>query len=213
VTVELLIADLELDDARYAEALATLSPRERERLRRLRSPLARRRFAARRSTLRKHLGNLLDVEPAAVAFAEGRHGKPQLSGHDPGIRFNSADCEQVAIVAFSSRADVGVDVELVDPRRRWRPLLRRICAPPEAAEAERESRRCGEGAFFRRWVAKEAVLKALGCGLTVSPVRIPLHSTDDRLETTLPRVTLEVEPPGVPVPPGFVAAIARLDPA
>lgn len=210
MTLELLVADLDIDDRQYGEAIATLSPPERRRHAVIHSPLRRRRFAARRWILRKHLANLLDLEPEEVPLRWGDHGKPEL--HGSVLRFNTSHSQQVGLAAFSSTHELGIDVEMIDPRRRWECLLPKICDPLEATEVEAESRWDGPIAFFRRWVAKEAILKALGCGLTTSPTDIRLQqAAHGRLEAELPGITVEVEPAGLLPPFGFVAALARID--
>ena len=210
MTLELLVADLDVDDRQYAEAIATLSPPERRRLAAIHSPLRQRRFAARRWILRRHLANLLDLEPEEVSLRWGRHGKPEL--HGSALRFNTSHSKQVGLAAFSSTHELGIDVEMIDPRRRWQRLLPKICHPLETKEAEAESRWAGPSAFFCRWVAKEAILKALGCGLTKSPADIRLRQAAyGRLEAELPGITVEIEPAGLLPLPGFIAALARID--
>lgn len=60
------------------DAVSLLSQDERERLARYRFETHRRRFAVRRAALRTILGDLLEVDPRAVAFRYTQHGKPEV---------------------------------------------------------------------------------------------------------------------------------------
>ncbi len=134
-----------------------------------------------------------ELVPAAVGGAPylRGHGEPEIasppSPHatvrvarvSQGLpRFNLAHGDGAALLAISHRRDdVGVDIERIAPEseRPWRKLLERICHPSEAREALEEARTIGARAFYERWVGKEAVLKALGHGLRVSPAEVPLR--------------------------------------
>jgi 4'-phosphopantetheinyl transferase len=137
-------------------------------------------------------------------------------------RFNLAHRDGAALLAISHRRyETGVDLERIAPesKRSWSKLLQRICHPCEAREAMAEARAIGSRAFYERWVGKEAVLKAFGVGLRVSPAEVPLRRDSDGV--------LRVgEPPGralgqhgrccrlewVRAPVGFVGAVALLEP-
>jgi 4'-phosphopantetheinyl transferase len=108
----------------------------------------------------------------------GEHGKPALSQRFAAsdLHFNVSHCEDVAVYAFSSGREIGIDVEAVR-------------AIPDADEIAKRffSRRENEAylaldpldkplGFFNCWTRKEAFIKALGDGL-----RYPL----DRIEVSL----------------------------
>jgi phosphopantetheinyl transferase len=161
------------------------------------------------------------------------HDKPEIAAPPPGAevcathvsqglpRFNLAHGDGVALLAINHRRDaVGVDLErIASGSRPWERLLARICHPAEAHEALAEARAIGSRAFYERWVGKEAVLKALGVGLRVSPAEVSLR----RDKGGVLRVG---EPPGralgphgrccrlewVRAPVGFVGAVALLEP-
>jgi hypothetical protein len=109
-----------------------------------------------------------------------------------------------------------VDLQRVNPARPWERLLERICDVAELAEARAEISEIEHRAFFERWVAKEALLKALGCGLSVPPAQVRL---DRRLDGSF-RVLRLRSHPEVPgsceirglegLPAGFCGAVAAL---
>ncbi len=140
--------------------------------------------------LREH--DKAKVVAASPGGGPGRrgHGKPGIAPAPPAAesctarvsqglpRFSLAHGDGVALLAISHlRYDVGVDIERIvsESERPWRELLERICHPCEAREAIAEARAIGSRAFYQRWVGKEAVLKALGVGLRVSPAEVPLR--------------------------------------
>lgn len=153
---------------------AVLDDAERARAARFRRPADRDRFVASHAALRRALGAYLDVPPREVAFAAGPQGKPALRRPPNALdlRFNLSHSGHEARVAVAVGREVGVDVEA------WRPLpdllrlAERVAAPHEVAALRSLELPEREAAFFQLWVAKEAVLKARGCGLHADPRRV-----------------------------------------
>ncbi len=160
--VHLWWGSLAVDDDELGRLATLLDGPELARAERLRIPEARRRFIAARATLRSILGEVTAVDPRAVRFAYGEHGKPRLAGGGP--CFNASDSGDHVAVALAS-AELGVDLELLRRLERPEGLARRICTDDEHAawtllpDADRDA------ALLRLWTAKEAALKALGTGL------------------------------------------------
>jgi 4'-phosphopantetheinyl transferase len=134
-----------------------------------REPL-RPRFVARRGILRCLLGQYLGVEPTHVAFTTGRHGKPLLASrsaaHD--VHFNVADSDEVAVFAFCSGSDVGIDIEHLRPVTDADRLAQRFFSKAEAAAVCATPGPRKTEAFLTCWTRKEAYLKAVGVGLDVA---------------------------------------------
>jgi phosphopantetheinyl transferase len=187
------LVDLCASDERYGRAFALLSHDERARARAIRGEQGARRFVLARGALRVRLGHALAIAPEHVTLRVGEHGKPELAPPPPGAavgtarvsqglpRFNLAHRDGVALLTIHPRHHVGIDVERIAPESKcsWSKLLERICHPSEAREAINEARAIGSRAFYERWVGKEAVLKALGLGLSVSPTEVGLHRDGD----------------------------------
>jgi 4'-phosphopantetheinyl transferase len=115
--------------------------------------------AARRLAVAAHVG----CPPAAVGFAApGPHGQPRLA--IDGVHVSLSHSGGYALVAVSSGAAVGVDIEVHRPRRIGA-LAPRCLSPAEldAWRAVPPGARAGD--FYRLWVRKEALLKATGEGL------------------------------------------------
>ena len=142
--VELVWADLDEVDADPAD----LAAHERARAERLDDPVARRRWVAGRSTLRRELAARgIDASSLAVS------GPLALIG---GLHVSTSRSGRHAVIAFASKR-VGVDVERVRPVR----VRHRIAARAfglDDADLDDES-------FVQRWCELEAFVKAFGVPL------------------------------------------------
>lgn len=142
-----------------------LSEDETARAARFATDTLKQRWAASRAGMRGILGTVLERAPESLVFGAGEHGRPFLEGVDCPYSFNLSHSEGLAALVICE-AVAGVDIERV------RPLYRDVAdmffspAENEALKAMDEAERA-EG-FYRCWTAKEAVLKALGSGLSIS---------------------------------------------
>lgn len=150
---------------RMPASTALLDESERARLSRLRPSRHARRYAARRSALRLVLGAALDLPPERVPLELGSHGKPRVVS-EPSLSFNLSHRGETAVIALARGSAVGIDVE--SARRHTSPqrLAARFFHPDEAAAIAALPRDLATDAFLRCWTAKEAVLKAIGSGLS-----------------------------------------------
>lgn len=148
-----------------------LTPDEQARAARFRFLADRARWVQTRRAVRVLLGQCLHCPPREVPLVYGAHGKPALR---PGFRpiplhFNWSHAPDVALLAVTEGGPVGVDVE----------RLRADFDPDALASqvltlGEQECLRASPAAdrhalFLAFWTAKEAVLKALGVGLSLPP--------------------------------------------
>ncbi|WKD32282.1 4'-phosphopantetheinyl transferase family protein [Streptomyces xanthophaeus] len=152
---------------------ALLAPDELERLRRLRTPLAARRYAAAHAAVRRRLGAVLDVDPVRVPLGRGpcpvcgerRHGPPvvRMPADGPALSYSLSRSGPHWMLAVAPGHPVGVDLE------RERPLD--VDAVARAAFSARERRAVagagGRALAFRCWTRKEAVAKATGHGIAM----------------------------------------------
>jgi 4'-phosphopantetheinyl transferase len=149
----------------------TLSPMEIDRAERLRSVRLHRQFIVWHGGLRTILGWYTGLPPGEVLIEHEEHGKPVLrpgraGPGEPVPHFNLSHSHDLALAAVTIGAPVGVDVERV---RRLADADRIAARFFAAAEYERY-RAIGADerhlAFFNAWTRKEAVIKALGQGLS-----------------------------------------------
>ncbi|MDQ1883023.1 4'-phosphopantetheinyl transferase superfamily protein [Aeromonas salmonicida] len=141
----------------------TLSPTELQQWQEIQHPDRRQEFLVSRSLLRCLLAARLQCQTSELLFCTHLHGKPTLS--DPRWQFNQSHSGDWLVIALCATGPLGVDIEMGRRRRQTLPLARRFYATSEyewlaALPAEEQ-----DGAFYRLWSRKEAVLKAHGGGI------------------------------------------------
>jgi 4'-phosphopantetheinyl transferase len=152
---------------------AIIGADERARADRFRFPRDRRRFVVRRARLRQMLGAWVDRAPEALTFTENSHGKPILVDGPHFSLSHSADMMMLAI----GDAEVGCDIERIDPALDWPPLAETFFTTTERAALAALPPEAARRAFFACWARKEAFVKALGLGLSY-----PLDAFDVSVE-------------------------------
>lgn len=157
---------LPLVDAITARLASQLVPDETVRAARFRREADRQRFIAGRGGLRVLLGAQLGVPPAEVRLAPSDSGKLRLAGDPPtNVEFNVAHSGDVALIALSPGAAVGVDVEAMRPLPDALQLAERFFSPAETAALEAAPPAERLTGFYQLWTRKESVLKATGAGI------------------------------------------------
>lgn len=153
---------LDVDAGELAALTAVIGEDERARADRFRFARDRRRFIVRRARLRQWLGGWVGRAPEALTFAENSHGKPLLVDGPPFSLSHSAEMMLLAI----GDAEIGCDVEWIDPALDWQPLAATFFTRAERAALAALPPDAARRAFFACWARKEAFVKALGLGLS-----------------------------------------------
>jgi 4'-phosphopantetheinyl transferase len=146
-----------------------LTNEEQERVNRYHFAADRRRITVTRALLRTLLGRYLDAAPKSLDFEYNKFGKPALAGsqNPRGLHFNVAHSGNWSLLAFGLAAHLGVDVEHLHVDRNVEYLAKAVLSPSQYAsslalpDAERKR------AFLEAWTRKEAIVKALGGGLSI----------------------------------------------
>lgn len=147
-----------------------LSPDERARAGRYQFEQDRRRFIASRGALRSILGAHLRLAPERLTFRYGEQGKPALAKATAGtpLFFNLSDSGDWAVLGITDAGEIGVDIEALRPIPEIGSITERFFAPAEQAWLRSLPLHEQPWAFHRVWTCKEAYLKALGTGLSLS---------------------------------------------
>jgi 4'-phosphopantetheinyl transferase len=174
------------------EALGRLlSPDEMERAQRFRFEANRNEYMVCRGTLRALLGHYVSIPPKELCFEYSEYGRPTLATGSSAadLDFNVSHSGGHALLGFARGRKIGLDIE----------KIRRDFGTTEIAErffseAERSSFRDlppeqRHEAFFRCWTRKEALIKALGEGLSH-----PLDQFDVSLAPGVPAELLAARP-------------------
>lgn len=181
----------------------------------------RMQYLAAHSLARIVVGTHLGREPASVRFVArckscgGPHGKPHLDEPGADLEVSLSHSGTRIVVAVARGVPVGVDVEQTSPPAGGALPAEVMLSSRERQVWEGLSRPDREPALLRYWVRKEAVLKATGDGLAVSPGLLTVSGPDE------PARLLDWAGPG-PSPvgaiglhdldpgPGFAACLALL---
>jgi 4'-phosphopantetheinyl transferase len=173
-TIDIWVVPLSSSTEESAELDNVLSSDERRRGTHFRFVRDAARFRQCRAALRIGLSRYLDQPASELVFTTGVFGKPRLAGESR-LRFNLAHSEDLAVMAFTTIGEVGIDLEAVTQTEIPIESIATAFFTPEEAALVRQQRTMDAQArtFFRLWTRKEAVLKAAGYGLSS-----PLDSID-----------------------------------
>lgn len=183
-----------LDQPAHVIAAMTgmLSGDERARADRFRSPLHRDRFILCRGAQRDILGAYSNVAPPAIVFRYTDYGKPYLdgiTGSAQRIRFNTSNSGELAVFAVTAEREIGVDVEAERKIPDVLALARRFFSAAEYAALCARPADTRQQAFLTCWTRKEAYIKAVGMGISMS-----LADFDVAVGPSEPAALLETRP-------------------
>ena len=203
--VRVWIVPVGLAAAAAARCRGVLDDSERARAAGFRNPRDEQRFVIGHGALRILVARELGIRPAALAWAPGAHGKPELAPPWSGLHTSLSHSADLIAAAFSASRPVGIDIQHLVPALDPVALSARFFPPPEAGYVA-AGRDAGIRAdrFARLWARKEAVVKAAG-GRLWPNLRIAVQRRE---------VVSCAEPAGpyrvadVPAPPAFRAAVA-----
>ncbi len=160
--------DIDINAAISDVNWALLSADERQTFASYKKNEDQQRFAQTRSALRRILAGRLNLDATEIIFSRGKHGKPALGSTQAllpeSLHFNVSHSGDKALVALSAHGAVGVDIEYCDPSLDEKSLSSLLLSRKELEHATACSG-VNDLTFYQRWVAKEAVLKALGFGI------------------------------------------------
>jgi 4'-phosphopantetheinyl transferase len=156
------------------------------------------------------------IAPRAVRYAGkvATYEKPRLGDAASELEFSISHSGACIVVAISRAVTVGVDVERVPATGPDASLLASaLCGAEQEAFMAMPSR-ARPWAFCRYWTRKEALLKATGDGLEISPVRIAVtapRSAPALVRWSGPgRPVMSVHLYDLDAPPGYAASLATL---
>jgi 4'-phosphopantetheinyl transferase len=124
----------------------------------------RARYIVGRALLRILLARYLETAAAGLEFEYGEFRKPGLRD---GPWFNLSHSGPVALYAFSSACEVGVDIELDEPDFARERIAERFFSRAEVSVLRSLPLEVQPRAFLTCWTRKEAFIKARGDGLSL----------------------------------------------
>lgn len=150
-------------------SLPILASGERARASQFKAEVDRARFIERRVALRMILAEYLAVAPQHITFSVNRFGKPSVVAPKTAdaLSFNTTHSEGLALIAVGRSTQIGIDVERLRSDVEYEAIAARFFASNEAAALAALPPRDRIEGFFNAWTRKEAVVKALGRGLSI----------------------------------------------
>ena len=166
--VSVVHLDLSPDEALESQAQKWLNPEELARRERYLHAPSKRRFTLCRAALRAILCGELGCENHQLAFEISHHGKPRalVDGANAPISFNLSHSGEHGLIATAPEGRIGVDVQERSPRHDLDGRLQTVFAPKERIELARAQGADKAHLFFSLWTMKEALVKALGRGIS-----------------------------------------------
>jgi 4'-phosphopantetheinyl transferase len=167
---------IEPSSSALARCKAFLAADEEKKADRFRFKHLQHSFILARGCLRFLLSKYLQVSPNLIQFIYGPQGKPSL-GPPARINFNVSRSGALAVFAFTTKCEIGVDVELIRAIPDMSLIASQFFCPEEAAELMSLPDYRRAHAFFLCWTRKEAYIKAVGGGLSIplDEFRVTLH--------------------------------------
>jgi 4'-phosphopantetheinyl transferase len=162
-TVHLWSVSLAISDGYEKSLLSSLSMDEILRANRFRFAHHRKHYIAARGILRCILGDYLQEKAADICFEYSAQGKPYLPRAD--LQFNVSHSHERAVYAITKHAAIGVDIEKIETTYADAVAKRyfseseyaQLLALPDAQRVQ---------GFYAIWSRKEALVKAVGEGLS-----------------------------------------------
>ncbi|EOW9527132.1 4'-phosphopantetheinyl transferase superfamily protein [Bacillus cytotoxicus] len=132
-----------------------------------------------RLVLRKHLA----VSPLQVPIdrtcpvCKLAHGRPQLPDGMPQLSVSHSG--EYVVVAFTASAPVGIDIEQITPNIDVMNMATGVLTDTEMMHVMQLPDEKKIAGFLTYWTRKEAVLKATGEGLMISPTHLTVSAPND----------------------------------
>lgn len=146
---------------RERDTFEWLDPDEAAAAAGMRSPRRRTQFVAGRWLLRYAARHVFGDAGYILRTIDGR---PRILASGPAA-VTISHCADVVLCAAGDVPALGVDVELLRPRRDWSALAAFVLHPQERSALETAPDAYRWEGFYRAWTRKEAIAKALGVGV------------------------------------------------
>jgi 4'-phosphopantetheinyl transferase len=168
IRIEVARLRLATDAPTLAAAGAWLVESERERAARFVRAEDRARHLLGRALARRLLARRLDLPADALRFVEDAQGKPMLDAAHGAASFNLSHSGDWVVCAIGDGRALGIDVQERTAAMARPEDFGRVFGPAERARIDAQPGEAARiAAFARAWARKEALVKAVGLGLSL----------------------------------------------
>lgn len=177
------IAYLKIPQIRFEESnlfseLHYLDKDEREKFNRFKADSRKFEFLIGRMIVKNYISEKFKIPIKEIRFLKNQYGKlyidySKIQIQSPKIYFNISHTKKMVAVAFCHHSSIGIDIEFLNPE--YIHLGASIFTTEEKSLIEEmENEKDKVEMFYTLWTRKEASLKALGKGFSLSPLTISL---------------------------------------
>jgi 4'-phosphopantetheinyl transferase len=199
-----------------------LSADEGDRAARMLLAVPRDTFVVARGMLRGLASRYLGLPPRDLVFSYAAFGRPWLPpavGRSP-LQFSVSHSAGRIALAFTRDARVGIDIERMRATAECDAIAARFFAPAEQAALASLPAAERVAAFFACWTRKEALLKAIGLGISRGLNRVEVSCQPGEPARILRSESAEIVPAAwtmidlaMPAPYRAALAVSMVEPA
>lgn len=166
---KIVLADIRCFDQNIIDkSIRILCDEEKARLNLFAFSEDRKRYAVSHLILRKIVSDETGIGMKSISFGKGSNGKPFLNNKINNIKFNLSHSEyRIAIFINSDGYECGVDIE--EPHNRYGSfddISKKYFSPKDHQQIQNADPKKKSEYFLSFWTQKEALLKAMGVGLS-----------------------------------------------
>jgi 4'-phosphopantetheinyl transferase len=189
--IHIWTADLDQLKINFDHHKYLLPDHEREKAKRFRFEILKTRYIKGHYLLRLLLGQYLGIDFFDQEFHINKYGKPSLKNTlaEDSIYFNMSNSENICVYAFTKDGDVGVDMEKIHDMTNMDSIVERFFSPSENIKFCSLPEHSRKKYFFKYWTRKEALLKAMGTGLSFPLDKIDVISGQEELSDAFIKTT------------------------
>jgi 4'-phosphopantetheinyl transferase len=160
-----------------------LSLEEREKLRAKPTNDLKEKFIIGKGSLRYLLQYYSDIPAQYIRFNIGPYGKPSMK-HPSELKFNISHSGEMWILGLTKNTEIGIDIELVQNSFSYSLILDMVLSENEKKFFSLLYKKEKDKTFFDIWTKKEALLKAIGVGLSTPMTAIEIFGQETGAKTS-----------------------------
>lgn len=134
-------------------------------------------YIASRWLLRRVLAEYLQQPAETLVFSRGKKGKPYIADHS--LQFNLSHSGHWALLGLAQGMELGVDIEQVRDTRDLLGIANNYYHPDELTQLRQRQGDDQIHFFYQLWTLKEALLKAMGVGISAGLENLNFTIGDD----------------------------------
>jgi phosphopantetheine--protein transferase-like protein len=156
-----------------------ISNDEKKRAARFHFTEDRNTYITSHALVRLIISKKLKTDPLLINYIVGKYNKPGLK--DDPLFFNLAHTRDAFALAFTSDFPVGIDLEKINRKIDFHSIAKTYFSRKECEFILKHNKGADER-FFLLWTRKEALLKALGTGITDHLTKIEVSEQENYID-------------------------------